>query len=68
MKNIFPIQNMPIYHFRDSVGNNYYQFGPTGAKYYFDPDSKSSITKAYNKCLKQAKAIKASQAKASRSR
>lgn len=47
---------MPIQNKTDNKGN-FYQFGDTGKKYYYKSYSKRSNDLAYNKCLKQAKAI-----------
>ncbi len=50
---------MPIYQRKDKYGK-YYQFGSRGKKYYFGSCSKSK-KRAYNKALRQGRAIKASQ-------
>ena len=47
---------MPIkVHKKD--GKYYYQYGTTGAKYYFKPNSERSMDQAYKKCVKQVAAI-----------
>lgn len=53
---------MPIYLRTDSNGH-YFRYGKTGKKYYFKRNSVPSIIKAYDKCLKQANAIRASRAR-----
>ncbi len=47
---------MPINIGKDKKGN-YYHFGDKGKKYYFDPHNAASIRIAYNKTLKQSRAI-----------
>lgn len=47
---------MPINIGYDKLGS-YYQFGKTGKKYYYNPKSSRSKIMAYNKALKQSKAI-----------
>ena len=47
---------MPIHSGENSKGY-YFQWGNHGAKYYFDPNSNSSIKKAHAKSMRQAKAI-----------
>lgn len=47
---------MPIINSKDNKGY-FYQFGLTGKKYYYSPVNKESQIKAYNKCLKQSRAI-----------
>lgn len=56
---------MPIHEFHDrESGFNYYCYGNCRHhRYYFNPYSASSKASAYNKALKQAKAIHASQAR-----
>lgn len=51
---------MPIRDLKDAKGH-YFQYGKTGHKYYYKPNSKRSRTIAYNKCVKQAQAIKISE-------
>jgi hypothetical protein len=51
---------MPIHHKQDAKGH-YFQYGKTGAKYYFKPESKRSVTIAHNKALRQTQAIKSSE-------
>ena len=56
---------MPIkIHFDNYNNSYYYQYG-NQKKYYFDISSERSQKMAYNKCLKQAKAIHSSQNKSS---
>ncbi len=47
---------MPIKIKKDNTGL-YYQYGTTGHKYYFNPNSEISMDKAYHKCMKQVAAI-----------
>lgn len=47
---------MPIHAGQDKKGH-FYQWGSTGKKYYFDPDSKRSVAAAYNRAEKQQTAI-----------
>jgi len=49
---------MPIYQ-----GKDYFRYGKTGKKYHFDLKSKESIVKAYQKAVKQMRAIKANEKK-----
>jgi hypothetical protein len=49
---------MPIYSRKDSKGH-FYQYGDTGAKYYYTNQHDESD--AYEKALKQTQAIKASE-------
>ena len=47
---------MPIHTGQDKDGQ-FYQWGKTGKKYYFDPNDKSSKQRALNKAKKQQTAI-----------
>lgn len=47
---------MPIYCDHDKNGY-YFRYGTHGKKYYFNPMSQISIKRAYNKALKQTRAI-----------
>ena len=47
---------MPIINSRDSKGQ-YFRYGDTGKKYYYKPGFKKSRDEAYNKALKQMKAV-----------
>lgn len=47
---------MPIYHVTNK-SKHYFQYGNTGKKYYFNIRNIGSITDAYNKVLKQNRAI-----------
>ncbi len=51
---------MPISIREDSKGQ-YFQYGTTGKKYYFNPESLRSFNKAFDKALKQSAAIMLSQ-------
>lgn len=52
---------MPINLKKDNSENKYYfQYGKTGHKYYSKDLTKSSLKNAYDKCLKQVKAIHSS--------
>jgi len=51
---------MPIHHKQDAKGH-YFQYGKTGKLYRFKPESKRSVTIAYNKALRQTQAIKSSE-------
>jgi hypothetical protein len=53
---------MPIRSKKDKKGC-YYQYGKTGAKYYYIKDNERSKTIAKNKALKQEQAIKISEEK-----
>ena len=53
---------MPIHAGIDNNGKHYYQWG-SQKKYYYNIDSERSRALAYNKCLKQAKAIYSSKNK-----
>lgn len=53
---------MPIFY-RVENGKHFFQYGDQGKKYYFDPDSSRTVKIAYKLCLRQARAIKASQNK-----
>jgi len=53
---------MPIYEKLDKKGP-YFQYGSVGKKYYFLKNSKISRDAAYQKALKQTKAIHASEAR-----
>ena len=51
---------MPIRKGSVVIGNTklyYYQFGTRGTKYFFSPNNKKQENLAYNKCLKQSRAI-----------
>ena len=53
--------NMPIIHGKDSItGLEYFQFGMSGKRYYFNPFSEKSRLDALEKCRAQQKAIEAS--------
>ncbi len=54
---------MPIRYRRDPNKGPYFQYGKKGKKYYYIVRDKASRIKAYNLCLKQARAIIASQKK-----
>jgi hypothetical protein len=47
---------MPIYNRKDTKGS-FYQYGKSGAKYYYNPKSALSMKNAYFKSLQQTKAI-----------
>ena len=47
---------MPIHQDKDLKGF-FYQFGLTGKKYYYIPVNPQSKQNAYNKALKQSRAI-----------
>jgi hypothetical protein len=47
---------MPIHESKDSNGY-YFQWGYHGKKYYYSPTIKQSRINAYNKSLRQARAI-----------
>lgn len=49
---------MPIHERKDEIGK-YYQYGESGKKYYFKREGGKA--KAYDKSLKQAQAIHASE-------
>lgn len=53
---------MPIYRKHDSKGY-YFQYGNNGSKYYYNVHSKDSVQKAYEKAVKQTKAVHASKNK-----
>ena len=44
---------------KDGERVGYFQYGSSGKKYYYEPGNKQSREKAYQKALKQMKAIKA---------
>lgn len=46
---------MPI-HLGKDINGHYYQWG-TKTKYYFEPNNEDSQIKAYNRAVKQMKAI-----------
>ena len=46
----------PIHEGQDTSGH-FYQYGTTGKKYYFDPDSKLAKERAHEKARKQELAI-----------
>jgi hypothetical protein len=48
---------MPVRRGKDSKGT-YYQWGKSGKKYYYKTGNKASRTRAKNKALKQALAIR----------
>lgn len=49
---------MPIFcGIDDKTRKHYYQWGENGKKYYYSLNSSSSRTRAYNKALKQGRAI-----------
>ena len=50
---------MPIYEKIDKKGSHYYQYGNSGARYYFHPSSELSRILAHKKAVKQAAAIHA---------
>jgi hypothetical protein len=51
---------MPIYERLERQTNKpFFQYGTTGAKYYYTIGSKKSRDNAYNKALQQTKAIHA---------
>lgn len=55
---------MPIhknYAIKNGIRYGYYEFGKSGKIYKFIPNNQLSRVKAYNKCLRQAKAIKRSE-------
>jgi len=55
---------MPIYERLERQTNKpFFQYGTTGAKYYYIKGSKKSRDNAYHKALQQTKAIKASEAR-----
>jgi hypothetical protein len=49
---------MPIHQRQDDKGQ-YFQYGETGTKYYYDPSNKRSKLLAFNKAKKQNAAIHA---------
>ncbi len=51
---------MPLMNFIDNDGSTFYQFGKSGHRYYYNPNSQRSELIARNKALKQGRAIKAS--------
>jgi len=53
----YSLEKMPI-NLRKVGYRKYYQFGNSGKKYFFDPHSKISQGIAYQKVLRQVRAIK----------
>ena len=51
---------MPVFQRRDARGF-FFQWGDTGAKYYFDPDDLVSSARARRKAHKQGQAVRARQ-------
>jgi len=55
------ITKIPVIHGKDSItGLEYFQFGMSGKRYYFNPFSEKSRLDALEKCRAQQKAIEAS--------
>jgi hypothetical protein len=48
---------MPIREIISPFHDNYFQYGYTGKKYYYNVHSNASRQNAYNRALRQAKAI-----------
>jgi len=55
------ITKIPVIHGKDSItGLEYFQFGMSGKRYYFNPFSEKSRNEAYEKVTRQSRAIQAS--------
>ena len=51
---------MPVFQRKDTRGH-FFQWGDSGKRYYFDPDSLTSAAKARAKARKQGQAVRARQ-------